>query len=86
VKHYRAHLGEFEAQLQNDILLQIGVITGLTLSFDHQRLGTVSPNDKSLKIFDIMNFDMISIVKLPFVPLACEFISENEARVRTIAM
>ncbi|VDD80088.1 unnamed protein product [Mesocestoides corti] len=58
VKHYRAHLG---------------VINGLALSYDGELACTVG-DDKTAKIFDIINFDMISMMKLGFVPRECCFV------------
>lgn len=51
VKHFRAHTG---------------IITGANFNSSHQRFITVSPADKTLKIFDIMNADLLDMVKLPF--------------------
>ncbi|KAL5962857.1 Peptidylprolyl isomerase domain and WD repeat-containing protein 1 [Taenia solium] len=58
VKHYRAHLG---------------AITGLAVSCDGELACTVG-DDKTAKIFDIINFDMISMMKLGFVPRECCFV------------
>ncbi|KAJ3976946.1 peptidyl-prolyl cis-trans isomerase [Lentinula raphanica] len=55
VKHYRAHLG---------------AIIGVSASSDGQLLATVS-EDGNAKIFDVVNFDMINIIKLGFTPHAC---------------
>ncbi|KAL1921120.1 uncharacterized protein VTP21DRAFT_10836 [Calcarisporiella thermophila] len=52
VKHFRAHLG---------------AINGITVSDNGQLLATISV-DKSLKVFDIINFDMINMIKLDYVP------------------
>lgn len=58
VKHFKAHNG---------------LITGVSLSKDHNLLATVSI-DKTLKIFDIPNCDLMTVVRLTFSPYACEFI------------
>ncbi|KAJ3570103.1 hypothetical protein NP233_g4631 [Leucocoprinus birnbaumii] len=55
VKHYRAHLTP---------------ITGVSASADGQLLATIS-EDKTAKVFDVVNFDMINIIKLDFTPHAC---------------
>ncbi|KAJ3791249.1 peptidyl-prolyl cis-trans isomerase [Lentinula aff. detonsa] len=55
VKHYRAHLGP---------------IIGVSASTDGQMLATVS-DDGNAKVFDVVNFDMINIIKLGFTPHAC---------------
>ncbi|XP_054711741.1 peptidylprolyl isomerase domain and WD repeat-containing protein 1-like [Uloborus diversus] len=58
VKHFRAHLGNISS---------ISINTSGTL------LCSVS-NDKSLKVFDVLNFDMINMIKLGFSPGFCEWI------------
>lgn len=55
VKHYRAHLMP---------------ITGVSASADGQLFATISA-DQTAKVFDVVNFDMINIIKLGFVPHAC---------------
>jgi peptidylprolyl isomerase domain and WD repeat-containing protein 1 len=52
VKHYKAHLQ---------------AITSMTVSCDDTRLCTAS-EDKSVKIYDVPNYDMIHMLKLPYVP------------------
>lgn len=59
VKHYRAHRG---------------IITSASLSFSQERLCTTSPEDQTLKIFDVLNTDLHNMVKLNFVPFQCEFL------------
>lgn len=51
IKHFRAHTG---------------IITGANFNDCHERLITVSPADKTLKIFDILNADLLDMVKLSF--------------------
>uniref|UniRef100_A0A0X3P7H6 peptidylprolyl isomerase n=1 Tax=Schistocephalus solidus TaxID=70667 RepID=A0A0X3P7H6_SCHSO len=64
VKHYRAHLG---------------AIHSLAISSDGELACTVS-EDKTAKIFDVVNFDMISMMKLNFVPRVCCFVyTSNDA-------
>ncbi|KAK3089441.1 hypothetical protein FSP39_003617 [Pinctada imbricata] len=55
VKHFRAHLG---------------TIMDLGMSNNGEFCCTIS-DDKSAKIFDVVNFDMITMLKLSFVPLSC---------------
>lgn len=55
VKHYRAHLLP---------------ITGISASADGQLLASIS-EDGSAKVFDVVNFDMINMIKLGFTPRAC---------------
>lgn len=52
VKTFRSHLGE---------------ISGMGGSVDGYYLATTS-NDNALKIYDILNFDMINMMKLSFEP------------------
>ncbi|RKO92503.1 hypothetical protein BDK51DRAFT_36400 [Blyttiomyces helicus] len=54
VKHFRSHLG---------------AIVAIDVSFDGVLLATTAV-DKGLKIFDIVNFDMINMMKLPYFPNA----------------
>lgn len=58
VKHFRAHLGSISDISINNPL---GTL-----------LATIS-EDKSLKIFDIINFDMINMLKLDYVPSCVEW-------------
>ncbi|VDM16611.1 unnamed protein product [Hydatigera taeniaeformis] len=70
VKHYRAHLG---------------AITGLAVSYDGELACTVG-DDKTAKIFDIINFDMISMMKLGFVPRECCFVYTAKDGCAAVAM
>ena len=60
VKNFKAHSGH---------------ITGVSLSRNHDLMCTVSV-DKTLKIFDIANCDLMTVVRLSFSPYACEFIPQ----------
>ena len=65
VKHFRAHLGPIQA---------------VAVSFDGLLLATIS-SDKSIKVFDVVNFDMINMIKLDYIPLhACWIFSKEQAR------
>jgi peptidylprolyl isomerase domain and WD repeat-containing protein 1 len=59
VKHFRAHLASINA---------------LALSADGTALATTS-DDSSIKVFDVLGFDMVSWIKTSFIPAAAEFIS-----------
>eukprot|EP01114_Cavostelium_apophysatum_P009190 TRINITY_DN2227_c0_g1_i1.p1 TRINITY_DN2227_c0_g1~~TRINITY_DN2227_c0_g1_i1.p1 ORF type:complete len:616 (+),score=177.27 TRINITY_DN2227_c0_g1_i1:137-1984(+) len=59
VKHFRAH---------------VGPVVGLAVTSDGTTLCTIS-SDRSVKVYDVLNFDMINMFKLPYVPYACEFVS-----------
>ncbi|KAJ3328777.1 hypothetical protein HDU76_009310 [Blyttiomyces sp. JEL0837] len=52
VKHFKAHLGP---------------IVAMTCSYDGTLCATAGA-DKALKIFDVVNFDMINIIKLSYLP------------------
>ncbi|RKP19094.1 peptidyl-prolyl cis-trans isomerase cyp15 [Rozella allomycis CSF55] len=57
VKNFRAHTG---------------TINGIALSKDETLLATFCGSDKSIKIFDVNNFDMINMIKLNFeISTAC---------------
>lgn len=58
VKHFRAHLGNIQS---------------MSVNSSGSLLCTVS-NDKSFKVFDVVNFDMINMNKLHFSPGYCEWI------------
>jgi peptidylprolyl isomerase domain and WD repeat-containing protein 1 len=68
-KHFRAHTG---------------FITCAALSDGHDRMITVSPADKTVKIFDVMNQDLLDMLKLGFQPYACEFVEINDLRMTYI--
>ena len=54
-------------------------------NFNGTLLCTISL-DKSLKIFDVINFDMISMISLDYVPQAVSFIHSDHDPVRALAM
>ncbi|XP_024519756.1 peptidyl-prolyl cis-trans isomerase CYP71 isoform X2 [Selaginella moellendorffii] len=58
VKHFRSHVGPIE---------------GLAVSADGLLCCTIS-NDRSAKIYDVVNYDMISMLRLSFVPGAAEWV------------
>ncbi|KAI0225069.1 Peptidyl-prolyl cis-trans isomerase cyp15, partial [Massospora cicadina] len=58
VKTFKAHLG---------------AVVGLSISADGQNLASIS-QDRTLKVFDIINFDMINIIRLEYVPGTVAFI------------
>lgn len=71
VKTFRAHLGK---------------ITGTSISSNEQRLATVSSKDSALKVFDVVNFDLMHMIKLKFVPDLCEFIHKATSFSSVIAI
>ena len=48
-------------------------VTGMAVSNDGSLLVTIS-RDQSAKVFDVPGFDMVLMLKLPFVPAAAEWI------------
>ncbi|KAK2181195.1 hypothetical protein NP493_407g04016 [Ridgeia piscesae] len=58
VKHFRSHLGNIQD------------VSGS----DNGELFCTISDDKSLKVFDIVNFDMINMMKLGYVPQCCSWI------------
>ncbi len=71
VKTFRAHMGK---------------ITGCSLSCNEQRLATVCSKDQALKIFDVLNFDLMHMIRLKFVPELCEFINKHSSFSSIIAV
>ncbi|XP_062172482.1 peptidyl-prolyl cis-trans isomerase CYP71 isoform X1 [Alnus glutinosa] len=57
-KHFRSHLGPIE---------------GLAVSIDGLLCSTIS-NDRSAKIYDVVNYDMMVMIGLTFVPGAVEWV------------
>ncbi|KAJ1401785.1 WD40/YVTN repeat-like-containing domain superfamily, partial [Sesbania bispinosa] len=57
-KHFRSHLGPIE---------------GLAVSVDGLLCCTIS-NDRSVKVYDVVNFDMMVMIRLPFVPGAVTWV------------
>eukprot|EP00271_Cylindrocystis_brebissonii_P022293 TRINITY_DN852_c0_g1_i2.p1 TRINITY_DN852_c0_g1~~TRINITY_DN852_c0_g1_i2.p1 ORF type:complete len:547 (-),score=128.77 TRINITY_DN852_c0_g1_i2:474-2114(-) len=58
VKHFRAH---------------IGAIQDMKVSADGSLCCTIS-EDKSAKVYDVVNFDMMAMLRLPYVPSTAEWI------------
>ncbi|KAF6168375.1 hypothetical protein GIB67_018215 [Kingdonia uniflora] len=57
-KHFRSHLGPIE---------------GLAVSIDGLHCCTIS-SDQSVKIYDVVNYDMMVMIRLPFVPGTIEWV------------
>lgn len=70
VKHFRSHLGP---------------ITDLAANVNGSYMCTASA-DKSIKIFDIINFDMINMIKLDYVPLCAEWIHSSGDAIFSLAV
>jgi len=70
VKHFRAHLGP----ISNLCVNSSGTLLCSTCA------------DKTLKLFDVLSFDMITMVKLEFIPLVCSFVHSSRQPLSTLAI
>lgn len=70
VKHFRSHLGP---------------ITRIATNSAGSLLCSASL-DKSLKIFDVVNFDMINMMKLDYIPSTIEWIHGSGDAIQTLAV
>jgi peptidylprolyl isomerase domain and WD repeat-containing protein 1 len=70
VKHYRAHMGVI-----NDVAVNA---TGALLA--------TCGADKAVKVFDVVNFDMINILKLDFVPSCAAWIHKAGDAIQELAV
>ncbi len=63
----------------------MGVIEDMAVNHNGTLLCTIS-NDKNAKVFDIVNFDMINMLKLGYAPKLCEFIHRSGDAVSAMAI
>ncbi|GJQ11267.1 hypothetical protein GpartN1_g3058.t1 [Galdieria partita] len=70
VKQFKAHIGR---------------MADVSVSTDGLWLATVGV-DKTLKIFDVTNFDMVHMIQLDYVPSACCWIHETESALPQVAI
>lgn len=70
VKHFRAHLG---------------LVEDVSSSCDGALYASIG-NDKALKVFDVINFDMINMMKLPYAPFRCEWVYKKGDEISAIAV
>jgi len=70
VKHYRAHVGS---------------VDGLFVSHDNLWCASIS-KDRSVKVFDVVNFDLVVMLKLHFVPETAEWIFRKGQAALTLAV
>uniref|UniRef100_A0A8D9DXJ5 peptidylprolyl isomerase n=1 Tax=Cacopsylla melanoneura TaxID=428564 RepID=A0A8D9DXJ5_9HEMI len=70
VKHFRSHLG---------------VISNICTNYNGTILCTIA-SDKAMKVFDVINFDMINMIKLEFNPLTVECIHYLGDAIPTVAV
>lgn len=71
VKHFRAHLGP---------------ISDLSVSANGSLAASLSHADKSAKIFDVPNFDMINMLKLGFAPRVCAWVHQPADPIAALAV
>lgn len=57
----------------------------MTENFNGTLLATLSV-DKTMKIFDVITFDMINMIKLDFMPYTCSFIHTDKEPLTTICV
>jgi peptidylprolyl isomerase domain and WD repeat-containing protein 1 len=69
VKHFRAHLGR---------------ITAVAVTKDGLLLCTAA-QDKALKVFDVVNFDMINMLRLGYTPAYCVWLYAGGAATAAVA-
>ncbi|TQE13240.1 hypothetical protein C1H46_001047 [Malus baccata] len=67
-KHFRSHLGPIEGLASSTI-----TCSAMQVSVDGLLCCTIS-NDKSVKIYDVVNYDMMVMIRTEFVPGAVEWV------------
>ncbi|CAI5441756.1 unnamed protein product [Caenorhabditis angaria] len=71
VKHFRCHLSDF---------------SDISANSDGTLLATVCETDKTVKVFDIANFDMINMIKLDFPPRVAQWIHQPNDPIAYLAI
>ena len=51
-------------------------VSGMALTSDELRVATVCGQERSIKLFDTLNFDVIHFLRLDFSPGVCEFVTD----------
>lgn len=69
-----------------DIRAHGGAVKLMTMSLDGLRLATCSDQDKKVKLFDVVNFDMINIIRLEFTPSSMEFVHGRDSLTSLLAI
>lgn len=59
------------------IMRFIGPINHLTVNHNGTLMATVCAFDKSVKIFDVPNFDMINMFRLDYTPMTAAWIHQG---------
>jgi peptidylprolyl isomerase domain and WD repeat-containing protein 1 len=93
VKHFRAHLGNIQGMVANisgSLLYEYSNTKFLSELFDtetHLKISRISiSNDKNAKVFDVVNFDMINIISLGFVPQCVVWIHQASDAIPCVAI
>lgn len=71
VKQFRAHVGN---------------VSCLSMSHEGSRLASASSSDQTVKVFDVLSFDMIDMHRLSYNPLTIEFVHKENAPYPTLAV
>ena len=92
VKHFRAHLGSLSFILRLFFTFQwilFIVFEGPILNLCVNQSGTLlcsTCSDRTLKLFDVLGFDMITMVKLDFIPSCSSFVHSSRDPLSTLAI
>jgi len=89
VKHFRSHLGGFLIHITcissfNQVFVAVP-IKSLTTN-DSGTLLCSAATDQTAKVFDVVNFDMINIIRLGYTPQCSEWINGPGDAVQALAM
>jgi len=89
VKHFRSHLGWFLIHITcissfNQVFVAVP-IKSLTTN-DSGTLLCSAATDQTAKVFDVVNFDMINIIRLGYTPQCSEWINGPGDAVQALAM
>ncbi|KAL2899500.1 Peptidyl-prolyl cis-trans isomerase CYP71 [Bienertia sinuspersici] len=82
-KHFRSHLGPIEGLAVNGNGVATGgcfmelVVVASEVSGDGLLCCTIS-NDHSVKVYDVVNYDMMVMIRLPYIPGAVEWVYKQE--------
>ena len=55
----------------------MAAISSMCISANQLRLATCCPEEKSLKVFDVVNFDLMNMIKVNFTPNLMQFVSKQ---------
>lgn len=75
-----------EVEFVKRFYAHVGPITDMGTSTDGVWLCTVGSKDMVLNVFDVINFDMVNMVKLGFRPSCCEWIAPSGSNRMLVAV